>query len=51
MKKRIIKKYGNTYAVKLEVADIKDYGLKEGDELDLETAIRMGDIKNEHIFI
>ncbi len=47
MKRRTIKKYGNTHIVKLEVADIKDYNLKEGDELDLEDAIKKGNIKNE----
>lgn len=45
MKKRTIKKYGNTHAVKLEVADIKDHNLKEGDELDLEEAINKGSVK------
>lgn len=43
----MIKKYGNTHAVKLEPADIKDYNLKEGDELDLEKTLKKGDVKNE----
>ena len=30
MIKRQIKKYGNTFAIKLEVADMKDFKLKEG---------------------
>ena len=47
MKKRTIKKYGNTYVVKLEVADIKDYNLKPGEELDLEDAIKKGNVKDE----
>ena len=47
MKKRTIKKYGNTFAVKLEVADMKDCKVKEGDELDLETALRKGDVTDE----
>ena len=45
MKKRTIKKYGNTHAVKLETADLKDYGLKEGDNLDLEDAIKQGPVE------
>ena len=45
MKKRQIKKYGNTHAVKLETADLKDYNLKEGDELDIEEALVKGKIK------
>lgn len=45
MKKRIIKKYGNSHAVKLEVADLKDAGLKEGDELDMEEVISKGAVK------
>lgn len=48
MKKRTIKKYGNTHAVKLEVADLKDYNLVEGSELDMESALKKGDIKNEN---
>ena len=47
MKKREIKKYGNTHAVKLETADIKDHNLKAGDELDLESTLKKGAIKNE----
>lgn len=45
MKKRTIKKYGNTHAVKLETADLKDHNLKAGDELDLEDAIIKGALK------
>lgn len=45
MKKRQIKKYGNTHAIKLETADIKDYNLKEGDVLDLEESLNKGAIK------
>lgn len=44
MKKRTIKKYGNTHAVKLETADLKDHGLKEGDELDMELPIKKGNV-------
>ena len=45
MKKRQIKKYGNTHAVKLEPADLKDYDLKEGSELDMESTFKKGDCK------
>jgi len=44
MKLRTVKKYGNTFAVKLEIADLKDYGIKAGDQLDLEEAIKKGNL-------
>jgi len=47
MKRRTIKKYGNTHAVKLETADLKDHDLKEGDELDMEKSLKKGAVKNE----
>ena len=31
MRKRTIQKYGNSYAIKLDPSDIKDFGIKEGD--------------------
>ena len=36
MRKRQIKKYGNTWIIKLVPSDIKDFELKEGDEVDIE---------------
>lgn len=36
MRKRIIKKYGNTWIIKLESSDVKDFGLKEGDIVDID---------------
>lgn len=40
MKNRVIKKYGHSHAVKLETADLKDYDLKEGDNLDMEPTFK-----------
>ena len=36
MEKRQIKQYGNTFAIKLEVSDMKEYKLKVGQFLDLD---------------
>lgn len=36
MRKRKIQKYGNSYAIKLEPSDIKDFGLREGDIVDID---------------
>lgn len=36
---RIIKKYGDSHAIKLEPADLKDLNLKVGDEVDIEDII------------
>ena len=36
MRKRTIKKYGNTWIIKLEPSDVKDFKLKEGDVVDIE---------------
>ena len=47
MKKRTIKRYGNSHAIKLETADLKDSNLKEGDELDLESTLKKGAVKEE----
>ncbi len=33
MRKRVIRKIGNSYYVKLEQADIKDWEVKEGQEV------------------
>jgi hypothetical protein len=36
MRKRTIKKYGNTWVIKLETSDVKDFGLIEGDIVDID---------------
>jgi len=37
MRKRIIRKIGNSYYVKLEQTDMKDLDLKVGDEVEIST--------------
>lgn len=39
MRKRTIKKYGNTWVIKLEPSDVKDFELKEGDVVDIEESM------------
>lgn len=39
MRLRTIKKYGNTFVIRLTRADIKDLELKEGDEVNIEDFI------------
>ncbi len=36
MRNRTIKKYGNTWVIKLETIDIEDFGIIEGDKVDIE---------------
>lgn len=36
MRKRTIKKIGGTWVIKLEPADIKDFGIIEGDVVDID---------------
>jgi len=36
MRKRTIKKYGNTWVIKLESSDVKDFELIEGDQVDID---------------
>jgi len=36
MRLRIIKKYGNSYGIKLEPADMRDLELAEGDVVDID---------------
>lgn len=36
MRQRKIQKYGHSYAIKLEPADMKDFGLVEGDIIDID---------------
>jgi len=33
---RVIKKYGDTWIIKLDPIDASDYGLAEGDKVDIE---------------
>lgn len=40
---REIKKYGQSYAIKLEPADMKDYTLVAGDTVDVEDMIKQAD--------
>lgn len=40
MRFRLIKKYGNTFVITLSVADVKDFDLKVGDEVDIEDMIK-----------
>ena len=39
MKNRQIKKYGDSWVIKLAPIDHKDYELEEGDMIDLETSL------------
>lgn len=41
MRKRTIKKYGNTYVIPLSRNDMDDLGLKEGDDVDIEDIIKL----------
>jgi hypothetical protein len=41
MRKRFIKKYGNTWIIKLELSDIFDYDLQEGDIVDVEDILKI----------
>ena len=36
MRKRRVQKYGNTWIIKLDTTDVKDFGLVEGDEVDID---------------
>ena len=36
MRRRTIKKYGNTWVIKLETGDVIDFGLVEGDIVDID---------------
>jgi hypothetical protein len=36
MRKRKIIKYGNTWVIKLDTTDVNDYGLVEGDIVDID---------------
>ena len=36
MRKREVKLYGNTWIIKLDPTDVKDYGLVEGDIVDID---------------
>ena len=43
MRKRIIKQYGNTWVIKLEPIDVIDFGLVEGDKVDIEELLILKD--------
>jgi len=40
MRFRLVKKYGNTFIIALTRSDMKDFELKEGDEIDIEDLIK-----------
>ena len=40
MRNRVIKKYGNSYVILLSHSDMKDYNLKEGEEIDMECVFK-----------
>lgn len=42
MRKRIIKKYGDTWVIKLEPADVKDFEFIEGDKVDIDDLNLLG---------
>ena len=43
-RQRIIKQYGNTWVIKLEPIDVIDFGLVEGDKIDIEDLITPDEI-------
>ncbi len=45
MRKRTIKKYGNTWVIKLETSDVKDFGLVEGDVVDIDDLNLLKEVK------
>lgn len=45
MRKREVKKYGNSWIIKLEPSDIKDFELEEGSLLDVEELLILNKIK------
>ncbi len=47
MRKRQIKKYGNTWVIKLETSDVKDFELTEGDIVDIDDLNLFENKKNE----
>lgn len=48
MRIREIKKYGDSRAIKLEVADLKDLELKEGDKVVIDNIYKMEGLKIEN---
>lgn len=42
MRKRKIKMVGNSWFIKLDPADVKDFDLEEGDEFDVELCLMKG---------
>lgn len=47
MRLRTIKKYGNTFVVTLTTADVKDFNLKIGQEVDIEEMMKKGKVKKK----
>lgn len=39
MRKRKIRKYGNTFVIPLTAVDMQDLGYEEGDEIDIEDLV------------
>jgi antitoxin component of MazEF toxin-antitoxin module len=39
MKNRLIRKYGNSYIIRLSPIDVKDYNIEMGDYIDLEPSL------------
>lgn len=45
MRNRKIKKIGNSYFIALAKSDIKDFGLREGDEVDIDDLNMMEEVE------
>jgi antitoxin component of MazEF toxin-antitoxin module len=48
MRRRTIQKYGNSYAIKLEPSDMKDFELIEGDIVDIDD-LNLFEIKKKEV--
>ena len=48
MRNRVIRKVGNSWFIKLEPTDIKDFNLKVYDLVDIEDILKHGRAKKEH---
>lgn len=46
MRKRQIKKYGNTYLIKLSPDDMGDFDLNENDFVDIEDIIKIKEVEH-----
>jgi len=47
VRKRIIKKIGNSWFIKLEPIDLKDFGITVGDEVDIDD-LNLMEVQNEN---